>query len=220
MELALSVNNNRDLWAINNLYGTYREYIFCVFCNILLYYVIILYFVTIDYYLILKDLINSWYIADKKIGQIPFKHSFYYMDTLGLRDADVVHQASASMFEITEWTPMVADANNYHFFIFLSKALIISLSSYGYFYRNCQTRSPMIWNVLTHQLIVLNAKQSRIIYVAFKPINLCVRTYPVSTGGKGVYHVNGYCIFIITRTVTEDARERFYWNHSFKWYSE
>jgi len=40
-------------------FGTYCEYIFGVFCNILLYYVIILYFVTINYYFILKDLINS-----------------------------------------------------------------------------------------------------------------------------------------------------------------
>jgi len=28
MEWALLVNNNRDLWAIDNLFGTYREYIF------------------------------------------------------------------------------------------------------------------------------------------------------------------------------------------------
>jgi len=48
---------------------------FGVFCNILLHYVIFLYFVTIDYYFILKDLINSWKIADKKIGQIPFKEN-------------------------------------------------------------------------------------------------------------------------------------------------
>ena len=40
--------------GINNLFGTYHEYIFGVFCNILLYYGIILYFVTINYYFILK----------------------------------------------------------------------------------------------------------------------------------------------------------------------
>jgi len=27
--------NNRDLWAINNLFGTYHEYIFGVFCKMI-----------------------------------------------------------------------------------------------------------------------------------------------------------------------------------------
>ena len=43
-----------------NFTESFPFYIFGVFCNILLYYVIILYFVTINYYFILKDLINSW----------------------------------------------------------------------------------------------------------------------------------------------------------------
>jgi len=39
--------------------GTYREYIFGVFCNMFRYYVIISFFLTIKYYLILNYLINS-----------------------------------------------------------------------------------------------------------------------------------------------------------------
>ena len=71
--------NSRDLWAINNLFGKYREYIFGVFCNMFRYYVTILFFLTIKYYLILKYLINSWWIADKKIRHIPFNISFTYL---------------------------------------------------------------------------------------------------------------------------------------------
>jgi len=37
------------------------------------YYAIISFFLTIKYYLILKYLINSWQVADKKIRHIPFK---------------------------------------------------------------------------------------------------------------------------------------------------
>jgi len=46
MESSLLVNNNRDLWAINNLFGTYREYIFL---RILQYtYVLCYYFILFD----------------------------------------------------------------------------------------------------------------------------------------------------------------------------
>jgi len=54
----IRINNNRDLWAINNLFGTLLHIVNTFFCVFAIYFCIMLLFytfLTINYYFILKE---------------------------------------------------------------------------------------------------------------------------------------------------------------------
>ena len=78
MKSSLLVNNNQNLFAINNLIGLHREYMFGVFCNMFRRYVIISFFLTIKYHFILTDLIN------KTVVLFPIKEAYAYIENCWL----------------------------------------------------------------------------------------------------------------------------------------